>query len=241
MRLDARLVAAGRISSRSRAADLIKRGLVTLDGKTLKASDKISNEAFARLDIQDHPWVSRAALKLVEALKQCPTFDPSGQHCIDIGASTGGFTQVLLDAGAAHVIALDVGHDQLHAKLNGDRRVTNLEGFNARDLQTEDLGDPPATHLVSDVSFISITKALDPAFRLLPSGAQALVLVKPQFEVGKEGLQKDGVAKNPEEALDLVLNWLQEAQQDWRVLWQGDSPIEGGDGNREYLLHLVKA
>lgn len=240
MRLDARLVAAGRVSSRSRAADLIKRGLVTLDGQGLKASDKLSNEAFARLKIDDHPWVSRAALKLVEALQRCPDFAPEGQTCLDIGASTGGFTQVLLDAGAAHVIALDVGHDQLHARLSGDRRVTNLEGFNARNLSLDDLGDSRPTRLVSDVSFISVTKALDPALGLLPAGAQALVLIKPQFEVGKDALQKDGLAKNPLDALDLVGSWLRDQHPDWSVLWQGDSPIAGGDGNREFLLHMGK-
>ena len=113
MRLDARLVAAGKVTSRSRAADLIKRGLVTLDGKRLKASDKVTTSDFDRLTIDDHRWVSRAALKLVEAMNQCPDYDPRGHACIDIGASTGGFTEVLLNAGAAHVVALDVGHDQL--------------------------------------------------------------------------------------------------------------------------------
>lgn len=240
MRLDARLVAAGRVSSRSRAADLIKRGLITLDGRSLKASDSLSNDAFARLEIDDHPWVSRAALKLVEALARCPDFRPEGQICLDIGASTGGFTQVLLDAGAAQVLALDVGHDQLHAKLRDDRRVTNLEGFNARHLTLEDLGDRAPTRLVSDVSFISVTKALDPALGLLPAGAQALVLIKPQFEVGKDALQKDGIAKNPHQALDLVNAWLRERHPTWSVLWQGDSPITGGDGNREFLLHMGK-
>ena len=96
------------------------------------------------------------------------------------------------------------------------------------------------TRLVSDVSFISVTKALDPALASLPSGAQALILVKPQFEVGRDGLQKDGVAKDPESALSLVREWLLTQHADWSVAWQGDSPIEGGDGNREYLMHLVR-
>ena len=240
MRLDARLVAAGKVASRSRAADLIKRGLVTLDGRTLKASDKLNTADFDRLTIDDHPWVSRAALKLVEALSQCPDFNHSGKACIDIGASTGGFTEVLLNAGAAHVVALDVGHDQLHPRLRKNAHITNLEGFNARDLSPELIAEHGVTRLVSDVSFISVTKALDPALASLPSGAQALILVKPQFEVGRDGLQKDGVAKDPESALSLIREWLLTQHADWSVAWQGDSPIEGGDGNREYLMHLVR-
>lgn len=240
MRLDARLVAAGKVASRSRAADLIKRGLVTLDGKRLKASDKLTTADFDRLLIDDHRWVSRAALKLVEALRQCPGFAPQGQACIDIGASTGGFTEVLLEAGAAHVVALDVGHDQLHPRLRKNAHITNLEGFNARDLSPELIAEHGITRLVSDVSFISVTKALDPALCALPSAAQALILVKPQFEVGRDGLQKDGVAKDPESALSLVHQWLLTQHPDWSVAWQGDSPIEGGDGNREYLMHLVR-
>ena len=241
MRLDARLVAAGRVSSRSRAADLIKRGLVTLDGRSLKASDRLSPADFDRLIIDDHPWVSRAALKLVEALRQCPDFDPAGSTCLDIGASTGGFTEVLLDAKAAHVVALDVGHDQLHPRLRQNSRISNLEGFNARDISAEMIAEHGISRLVSDVSFISTTKALDPALRHLPAGAQALILVKPQFEVGREGLQKDGVAKDPDSALQLVTNWLIQHHPDWTIAWQGDSPIAGGDGNREFLMHLVKS
>lgn len=240
MRLDARLVAAGRVSSRSRAADLLKRGKITLDGRPLKPSDKISTEAFDRLEIDDHPWVSRAALKLVEALKRCPGFDPTDRSCIDIGASTGGFSQVLLDRGARNVVALDVGHDQLHPSLRSHPRLQALDGFNARDLGAELLAEHGVTHLVSDVSFISVTKALDPALRFLPQQAQALILVKPQFEVGRDGLQKDGVAKDPAAALDLVRAWLADAHADWTIAWNGDSPIEGGDGNREYLIHLVR-
>lgn len=240
MRLDARLVAAGKVSSRSRAADLIKRGLVTLDGRKLKASDTLTTADFDRLVIDDHPWVSRAALKLVEALRQCPDFDPRGQACIDIGASTGGFTEVLLDAGAAHVVALDVGHDQLHPRLRKNAHISNFEGFNARDLSPELVAEHGITRLVSDVSFISVTKALDPALAALPSGAQALILIKPQFEVGRDGLQKDGVAKDPTSALSLVRTWVSEQHPDWSIAWQGDSPIEGGDGNREFLMHLVR-
>ncbi len=240
MRLDAQLVAAGRVASRSRAADLIKRGLVRLDGRALKASDRIDSHDFSRLTIDDYPWVSRAALKLVEALRQCPDFAPEDQVCLDIGASTGGFSQVLLHAGARQVIALDVGHGQLHASLRGDRRVIDLEGFNARDLDPALLSAEGVTRLVSDVSFISVTKALDPALTELPAGAQALILIKPQFEVGREGLQKDGVARNPHAALDLVTAWLQNQHSDWQVRWTGDSPIIGGDGNREFLMHLVR-
>ena len=239
-RLDAQLVAAGRVASRSRAADLIKRGLVTLDGRRLKASDRIDSRDFPRLVIDDHPWVSRAALKLVEGLRQCPGFSPRDQVCLDVGASTGGFSQVLLDAGARRVIALDVGHGQLHPRLSGDQRVLSLEGLNARDLDPTLLARESVTRLVSDVSFISVTKALDPALRALAAGAQALILIKPQFEVGRDGLQKDGIARDPQAALDLVAAWLQEQHAGWRILWTGDSPIVGGDGNREFLMHLER-
>ena len=173
-------------------------------------------------------------------MRQCPDFAPEDQVCLDIGASTGGFSQVLLHAGARQVIALDVGHGQLHASLRGDRRVIDLEGFNARDLDPALLSAEGVTRLVSDVSFISVTKALDPALTELPAGAQALILIKPQFEVGREGLQKDGVARNPHAALDLVTAWLQNQHSDWQVRWTGDSPIIGGDGNREFLMHLVR-
>ena len=170
----------------------------------------------------------------------CPGFAPPGQACIDIGASTGGFTEVLLDAGAAHVVALDVGHDQLHPRLRKNAHITNFEGFNARDLSPELLSEYGITRLVSDVSFISVTKALDPALHALPSGARALILIKPQFEVGRDGLQKDGVAKDPASALQLVQDWLATQHTDWSIAWQGDSPHHGGDGNREFLMHLVR-
>ncbi len=162
------------------------------------------------------------------------------QVCLDVGASTGGFSQVLLDAGARRVIALDVGHGQLHPRLSGDRRVLNLEGLNARDLDPGLLAREAVTRLVSDVSFISVTKALDPALRALAAGAQALILIKPQFEVGRDGLQKDGIARDPQAALDLVTTWLQDQHAGWRILWTGDSPIVGGDGNREFLMHLER-
>ena len=146
---------------------------------------------------------------------------------------------MLLDAGAAHVVALDVGHDQLHRRLRNNGRISNLEGFNARDLDANLVEEHGGiTRLVSDVSFISVTKALDPALRHLPRSAQALVLVKPQFEVGRDGLQKDGVAKDPASALQLVQDWLATQHTDWSIAWQGDSPLYGGDGNRAFLMHL---
>ena len=184
--------------------------------------------------------MSRAALKLVEGLRQCPGFSPRDQVCLDVGASTGGFSQVLLDAGARRVIALDVGHGQLHPRLSGDQRVLSLEGLNARDLDPTLLAREGVTRLVSDVSFISVTKALDPALRALAAGAQALILIKPQFEVGRDGLQKDGIARDPQAALDLVAAWLQDQHAGWCILWTGDSPIVGGDGNREFLMHLER-
>ncbi|RUX33262.1 TlyA family rRNA (cytidine-2'-O)-methyltransferase, partial [Mesorhizobium sp. M4A.F.Ca.ET.050.02.1.1] len=161
---------------------------------------------------------------------------------LDIGASTGGFTQVLLERAAAHVTAIDVGHGQMHPEIAGDPRVTVIEGLNARDLSAADLGGLAPDFVVCDVSFISLRLALPPALALAAAGARALLLVKPQFEAGREAIGKGGLLKDPADAervASLVGDWLG-GIPGWRVLGLHPSPIEGGDGNREFLLGAIK-
>lgn len=238
MRLDQALVEAGLAPSRARAAQLISAGVVTVDGAAQrKASYKIADQRLA-LSENPIPWVSRAALKLVHALD---TFGltPAGT-CLDLGASTGGFTQVLLARGAAHVFALDVGRDQLHADIADDPRVTRMDGVNARHITAELL--PPLDWIVTDVSFVSLEKALPPALSLAKSAAQLVALVKPQFEVGRAHIGKGGIVKD-EAARAAVLPRIEAflTGAGWQVQNTTPSPITGGDGNVEYLIAAVKA
>ncbi len=194
-------------------------------------------EAVIAVDDPARTYVSRAALKLAHALDHFG-LDVAGRVALDIGASTGGFTQVLLQRGAAHVTALDVGHGQLHETLRADPRVTVLEGVNARDLDLDTLGGQVPDLLVSDVSFISLKLALPPALRLAAQGALGVFLVKPQFEAGKAALGKGGILRDPADGPRIAENlraWL-DAFEGWRAIGVADSPIEGGDGNREFLL-----
>jgi 23S rRNA (cytidine1920-2'-O)/16S rRNA (cytidine1409-2'-O)-methyltransferase len=241
-RLDEALVARGLFASRSRARDAVERGTVSVDGTVVRKPGQPVGPG-AALDVDDpaRAYVSRAALKLRAGLDHFG-FDPAGCHALDIGASTGGFTQVLLERGAAHVTALDVGHGQLAACLAADPRVTSIEGLNARDLTAGDLGGGVPDFVVSDVSFISLKLALPPALGLAASGARAVLLVKPQFEAGREAIGKGGLLKNPADAEriagDLAL-WL-DGLPGWRALGLVPSPIDGGDGNREFLLGGIK-
>ena len=236
MRLDTALVERGLYATRSRAADAVKRGCVSVDGRPVRKAGQ-SVEGHARLDVADeaHAYVSRAALKLVAAL-DASGLDPAGRHCLDVGASTGGFTQVLLERGAAHVTALDVGHGQLARALRDDPRVANVEGLNARDLTADDLPVRPEL-VVCDVSFISLTLALPPALALAAPGAGAVLLVKPQFEAGPEALRKDGTvdAATGERIATGLRDWLA-AQPGWTATHLLPSPIRGGEGNAEWLL-----
>ena len=182
-----------------------------------------------------HPWVGRGALKLVHALDLWP-IAVEGRVVLDVGASTGGFTEVCLARGAARVYAVDVGRGQLHASLAGDPRVVSLEATDARDLTAALIPQPPGL-IVSDVSFISLTKALPAALALAEPGADLVALVKPQFEVGPGRVGKGGLVTDPAaraEALAAVEAFV--AEQGWTVLATADSPIEGGDGSREFLL-----
>jgi 23S rRNA (cytidine1920-2'-O)/16S rRNA (cytidine1409-2'-O)-methyltransferase len=182
-RLDQLLVTLGLFASRSRARDAVQRGTVKIGGQVVtKAGALFGEDAVIEIDDPAQDYVSRAALKLTAALDHF-RLDPAGHHCLDIGASTGGFTEVLLQRGAVHVTAVDVGHGQMHPRISGDPRVTSMEGLNARNLTAEDIGHP-ATFIVSDVSFISLKLALAPALEIAEPGAVAVLLVKPQFEAG---------------------------------------------------------
>ena len=241
-RLDQLLVALGLFASRSRSRDAIQRGTVKIDGKVVsKPSLVFSAEHEFQIDDPAQDYVSRAALKLVAALDHFG-LDPAERVCLDVGASTGGFTEVLLKRGAAHVFSIDVGHDQLHPRLAADPRVTNIEGLNARYLEAEDLDDEPFDFLVSDVSFISLKLALAPALELAEAGAHYLLLVKPQFEAGREAISKAGLLKEPETAPAVAAElerWLTE-DMGWTSLGMIPSPIAGGDGNEEFLLAGIK-
>ena len=187
-----------------------------------------------------HPYVGRGALKLVHALTLWP-LTVAGRTVLDVGASTGGFTQVVLERGAARVYAVDVGRGQLHAKLSSDPRVISLEGTDARSL-TPDLIALAPELIVTDVSFIGLAKALPAALALAPAGADLVALVKPQFEVGPDKVGKGGLVKDEAaraQALADVEAFLQASG--WTVRASADSPIAGGDGNREYLVWAQKA
>lgn len=239
MRLDQRLVADGLTPSRARAADAIARGCVTVDGTVAcKAGQKVAAGATVAVDDPASPYVSRAALKLVAGL-DATGISPANLECLDVGASTGGFTQVLLERGAARVTALDVGTDQLAPGLRDDLRVVELKA-NARDLTADMLPAPPDL-VVSDVSFISLRLALPPALSFVRPGGTCLLLVKPQFEAGRGNVGKGGiVAPGPAERIaDGMRDWL-DGLPGWRSTGLAPSPIAGGDGNREWLLGGVK-
>jgi len=204
----------------------------------LKPSEAL-DEASEITAIAAHPWVGRGALKLVHALEIWPVV-VAGRVVLDVGASTGGFTEVCLAQGAARVYAVDVGRGQLHAKLASDPRVTNLEATDARDLTPALIPDPPGL-VVTDVSFIGLGKALPAALALAAEGADLIALVKPQFEVGPDRVGKGGLVKDAAvraDALAQVSAFLEASG--WAVQASADSPIAGGDGNLEYLLWATK-
>lgn len=240
MRADVFLVEHGYAKSRSEAQAAIKAGLVKAGGALLaKPSQSIAAGALIEYQ-RPHPFVSRAGAKLAAAL-DCFGLSPAARVCLDLGASSGGFTQVLLERGAARVYALDVGHGQMDEDLARDPRVRLREGINARELTAADLPEP-ITVLTADMSFISLKLALAPALSLVEQGAWAVVLVKPQFEVGRAGLGKGGVVRDPvlrEKALKEIEAFV--AKVGWHVLGTMESPISGGDGNIEYLLAAAKA
>ncbi len=242
IRLDQLLVARGYYTTRSRARDAIIRQCVVVEGNTAVKSGTLTHLS-ASIEIDDKAlnYVSRAALKLIHGLEHSG-FDPQHKICLDIGASTGGFTQVLLEKGAKHVYALDVGNGQLEPSIARDIRVTELSGVNARELSIDHLNGERPEFLVSDVSFISLKLALPPALHIAQSGAMGIFLIKPQFEVGRENIGKGGIVCDREtgaNAADNICSWLDE-QDGWQVSELMESPIVGSDGNHEYVVATVK-
>ena len=240
-RLDQLLVKRGLCQTRARARDAVLRGKVKVDGRVAtKPGHPASPEACIEIEDEAQGHVSRAALKLIHGLDRFG-ISPAGLTCLDLGASTGGFTQVLIERGARHVTAVDVGHGQMAPELRDDARVMLIEGLNARDLTAGHLPEPPEI-VVADLSFISLKLALPPALQLARPGAWLLALIKPQFEAGRGAVDKQGVVRDPQvhEAVCRDLsNWLQ-TDMGWRAIGIEPSPILGGEGNREFLIAARK-
>lgn len=238
-RADQLLVERGFFESRARAQAAIAAGLVTANGIAIrKASEMVARDA-ALTAQAPHPYVSRGGLKLADALDVFG-FDPAGRVCLDVGASTGGFTDVLLKRGAASVVAVDVGRDQLHASLRQHPRVRSLEGQDVRTLSPSDLAQPPSLAAI-DVSFISLKLVLPAVAALLAPEARIAALIKPQFEAGRAALKK-GVVRD--EAIHArVCDEIVAVLQGLGFTVEGPvpSPIEGGDGNREFLVGAQRA
>jgi len=238
-RLDSLLVDRGLAQSRERARALILAGRVLVQQQKIdKPGVSVSQDAEIRLLGGDLPYVSRGGLKLAAALDHWK-IDVTGKDCLDVGASTGGFTDCLLQRGAAHVTAIDTGFGQIAMKLRDDPRVRLMERTNARLLERDALNrDPKKTLLVMDVSFISATLLLKPVFAAAPSLLEAVILVKPQFEAGREHVGKGGIVRDPaahELAVRRVGDCLDSLE--WRVVGAIPSPITGAEGNQEFLLY----
>jgi 23S rRNA (cytidine1920-2'-O)/16S rRNA (cytidine1409-2'-O)-methyltransferase len=240
-RADQRLVDLGLAESRSRAQALILAGKVFAgDRRVEKAGQPVSPEAALEVRGQDHPWVSRGGLKLEHGLAHF-ALSPAGRVCLDIGASTGGFSDVLLAHGAARVHAVDVGHGQLAWKLRNDPRVVVHERVNARYLTAAVIGEPIAA-LVCDASFIGLATILPAPLALCAPGAWAVALIKPQFEAGPEAVGKGGVVRDSAihaAVCARIATWWA-SQPGWRVLGTTESPITGPEGNREFLIGAVR-
>ncbi|MBI3674400.1 MAG: TlyA family RNA methyltransferase [Rhizobiales bacterium] len=241
LRLDELLVIRGLYASRARARDAVRRGAIKVAGAVeTRPARLLAADAGIEADDAASPYVSRAALKLIHGLDHFGIAVAS-RSCLDLGASTGGFTQVLLERGAAQVTVIDVGHGQLAAEIAANPRVTSIEGLNARDLAAMHLSRP-VDLVVCDVSFISLKLALPPALALARAGAHLVALIKPQFEAGREVLGKGGIVSDPaihDRVCREVAAFLEAS--DWTVLGLAPSPIAGGDGNREFLIAATKA
>jgi len=241
MRVDLLLVERGLVPSRERARALILAGRVLVkEQKVDKAGTTVPADAPVRLLGEEQPYVSRGGFKLEGALKQWP-ISVQGRSCLDVGASTGGFTDCLLQHGAAHVTAVDTGFGQIAMKLRNDPRVSLVERTNARLLEPGALakeGGPELTLLVMDVSFISATLLLGPVFAAAPALREAVILVKPQFEAGRGHVGKGGIVRDPEAhqlAIDKVADCVRSLG--WEVMETVPSPITGMEGNKEFLLY----
>jgi 23S rRNA (cytidine1920-2'-O)/16S rRNA (cytidine1409-2'-O)-methyltransferase len=235
-RVDQLLVERGLAESRARAQALVLAGLVfSGEAKLAKPGQAIAGDAPLEVRGRDHPWVSRGGIKLAHALDEFG-LDPAGATAMDIGSSTGGFTDVLLSRGAARVFAVDSGTNQLAWKLRQDPRVTVLEQTSAR-LLTRDLIDAPCGWVVCDASFIALAKVLEVPLRLAEPRCRLVALVKPQFEVGRGEVGKGGVVRDPElhaRVCGEVRHWLE--SEGWTVQGITQSPITGPEGNVEFLI-----
>lgn len=242
LRLDQLLVDRGLIETRSRAQAMIMAGNVYSDTKRLdKAGQKVAADIPIELKGQDHPWVSRGGLKLVKGLDEL-SIEVTDFIAVDVGSSTGGFTDVLLTRGAAKVYSVDVGHGQLAWKLRSDDRVVVMERTNARHLTAEDIPDA-IDIVVCDASFIGLQTVLPAAMELVKQGGYLVALIKPQFEVGKGRVGKGGVVREPElhqEVCNTIRTWL-DGLPDWSVLGITESPIKGPEGNIEFLVCARKS
>lgn len=236
-RLDLLLVERGLAESRSRAEALIRAGLVWIGTERLdKPGRAMPPDAAIEVRGREHPWVSRGGIKLAHGLA-CFGVDAKGKVAVDVGASTGGFTHVLLEAGAARVYSVDVGHGQLAWALRNDPRVVVLERTNARHLDSGHVPEP-VDLIVCDASFIGLETVLPAALALAAPGARLIALIKPQFEVGKGRVGKGGVVRDPalhDEVCTRIVGWLN-GLPGWRVLGLDRSPIEGPEGNVEFLV-----
>ncbi len=244
-RVDLLLVERGLVPSRERARAYILAGRVLVnEQKVDKPGTAVAGDAALRLLGGDMPFVSRGGFKLAGALEHWQ-IEVEGRACLDVGASTGGFTDCLLQQGAAHVTAVDTGFGQIAMKLRNDHRVRLMERTNARLLEAGALaakgGEPELTLLVMDVSFISATLLLEPVFEAAPALTEAVVLVKPQFEAGREHVGKGGIVRDPE-AHQLAIAKVAQCVDNlgWQVVETMDSPITGTEGNKEFLLYAKK-
>jgi 23S rRNA (cytidine1920-2'-O)/16S rRNA (cytidine1409-2'-O)-methyltransferase len=233
LRLDLALEARGLLPSRARARDAILRGTVQVNGVVAaKPGLLVGPTDVIVLDDPAARYVSRAALKLVAGL-EAAAITVAGRTCLDLGASTGGFTQVLLERGARRVYAVDVGHGQLHPVVAADPRVVAFEGFNARELSRVEVPEP-IDLAVCDISFVSVTKVLAAPLKLCGAAADAVILIKPQFEVGREHVGRGGIVSDDAAiagAVAAVVAFM--AGEGWTHRLSAPSPIAGGDGNRE--------
>jgi 23S rRNA (cytidine1920-2'-O)/16S rRNA (cytidine1409-2'-O)-methyltransferase len=239
MRADKFLAQHGYFESRAKAREAIDAGLVTVDGTSVKKPSQPVFEGSVIEASKPYPWVSRSGQKLDHALYKFNII-VSGKTCLDVGASTGGFTEVLCANDAKLVYAVDVGTGQLHARIKADKRVVSMEQCDARSLTIEHFKTPPDL-IVCDVSFISCMKALERPLALAAERAELVTLVKPQFEVGKDNVGKGGIVRNPSfavQSVERVKTWL--GEQGWLVKGEDISPIKGGDGNTEYLVTAVR-